>query len=78
MCLPKETMMNVDDLVKYYDADNDFNLSQLINVAKSTVSKWRANGIPQETQAVLELLSDGNLKADLTDYPLKPKQTDEA
>lgn len=70
--------MNVDDLVKHYDADSDFHLSKLINVAKSTVSKWRTNGIPKETQAALEVLSDGSLKADLTDYPLKPKQPEEA
>ena len=64
--------MTVDDLVKHYGADNDSKLGQMLNVSKSTISKWRSNGIPAERQAVYEVLSKNKLKADLSEFELNP------
>jgi hypothetical protein len=55
--------MTVDDLREHHACKTDFELSQVLSVSKGTISKWRANGIPEKTQAVLQIKSNDQLKA---------------
>ena len=60
--------MNVDNLHKFYGTKADIRLGEKLHLSKSTISKWRANGIPAERQAVFQVLSNNKLKADLSDF----------
>lgn len=58
--------MNVEDLRNFFDVANNAELSRKIKIAKSTLSGWEKIGIPTSTQAEIEILSKGKLKADLS------------
>ena len=59
--------MTVDDLKHYYGVKKDFQLTHTpLKVTKGTISKWKNYGIPTDTQARIELLTKGKLKADLS------------
>lgn len=68
--------VTVDKLLAYYGAENDITLSKKTKISKSTISKWRANGIPPERQAVFQVLSDDHLEADLSDFENLKLQTE--
>ncbi len=56
--------MNVADLRKFYNVENNSQLSKKILKGRSTLTGWEEEGIPLGTQAIYELLSQGKLKAD--------------
>ena len=73
----KGNVMNIDAIHRYCGTKADSELKPLLGVSKSTISKWRANGIPVERQAIFEVLSKSELKADLSSFKLeqlKPSQ----
>lgn len=55
--------MNVDDLRAFSQTNSDYDLSKKLPTSKATISKWRAKGIPIGEQAILEILTKGQLKA---------------
>lgn len=57
--------MTVDDLLKYYEVENDHQLHKKTGFAKSTISTWRANGIGETRQTWFEKISSRKLKADI-------------
>lgn len=58
--------MTVDDLKTHFGVKNDIQLTQtVLGVTRGTISKWRHRGIPTDTQARIQLLTKGKLKADL-------------
>lgn len=57
--------MNVKQLREYYKVDSNPQLAKKIGVGRTTVWDWETKGIPQKTQAFLELKTKGKLKADL-------------
>lgn len=63
--------MDVDKIHKYCGTKADAELIPLLGVHKSTISKWRSGGIPAERQAVFEVLSKGQLKAELKEFKLE-------
>ena len=67
--------MDIDSIHKYCGTKADVDLKSFLGVSKSTISKWRANGIPAERQAIFELLSNGALKADLNEFKSEQLQT---
>ena len=56
--------MNVADLRKFHNVENNSQLSKKIKIGRSTIGGWEEDGIPLGTQAIYELLSRGQLKAD--------------
>ncbi|MCH7391849.1 Cro/CI family transcriptional regulator [Acinetobacter dispersus] len=56
--------MNVEDLREHFGVKNNSQLAKKINRGRSTVHGWEEAGIPPSTQAVLELLTKGKVKAD--------------
>ena len=61
--------MTIDDLVTYYQVKNDAQLATVINRARSTVSEWRANGIPWLHQTAFQIETKGKLKAEPKPIP---------
>ena len=57
--------MIVDDLKKYYGVKHDFELAKKVGYSKGAISKWRNKGICLETQAILQIKTNGKLKADI-------------
>lgn len=57
--------MTVDDLKHHYGVKNDYEVAQIIKKTRGAISKWRAKGIPTSTQAILQIQTNGALKADL-------------
>ncbi|MDI1224857.1 hypothetical protein [Acinetobacter sp.] len=57
--------MNIDDLKAVYEAKSDADLSKKLNRPRCTIFFWKKNGIPPRTQATFEVLTKGELKADL-------------
>lgn len=57
--------MNLSDLMNYHDCKNKKELSKKTGYSTVTLWKWENNGIPVRTQAVLQVQSQGKLKADL-------------
>ncbi len=59
--------MTVDDLKDHFGVEKDIHLTKtILGVTRGTVSKWRHRGIPVDTQARIQLLTNGKLKADLS------------
>lgn len=60
--------MNIDEVITYY-RHNLHNVSRALGISAMSVCKWRKNGqIPIPYQCMLELVSNGKLKANLDDY----------
>lgn len=58
--------MTVDDLKTHFKVEKDTHLTKtILGVTRGTVSKWRHKGIPIDTQARIQLLTKGKLKANL-------------
>ena len=57
--------MTVDDLLKYHNVKNDNQLHVKTKIPKGTISGWRTNGIPLTRQALLQIQTNGALKANL-------------
>ena len=57
--------MTVDELKQHYGTKTDTELARKIGYTKGAVSKWRKKGICVETQALLQLKTNGMVKANL-------------
>lgn len=58
--------MTVDDLKKHFGVEKDIQLTKtILGVTRGTISKWRYRGIPPDTQARIQLLTKGKVKANL-------------
>lgn len=57
--------MNVAQLRRYYNVDNNSQLARKIKRGRSTLTGWEKEGIPFSTQAAFEVITNGELKADL-------------
>ncbi|MDQ9890095.1 hypothetical protein [Acinetobacter pittii] len=56
--------MTVDQLIAFYKVKNKSQLAKKIKKGRSTMTEWETNGIPPKSQAALEILTKGKLKAD--------------
>ncbi|WP_040331592.1 Cro/CI family transcriptional regulator [Acinetobacter nectaris] len=57
--------MNVDDLKKFYNCRSYRQMSKILQVSDAAICKWGKNGIPIRRQALLQIQTNGALKADL-------------
>lgn len=57
--------MNLSDLMNYHECKNKKELSKKTGYSTVTLWKWENNGIPVRTQAVLQVQTNGQLRADL-------------
>lgn len=57
--------MNVNDLRNFYNVKNNSRLSKRLNCTRSNITYWEKHGIPSGVQAILEIQTNGVLKADL-------------
>ncbi|MCW8041236.1 hypothetical protein [Acinetobacter entericus] len=57
--------MNIDDLKAFYQAKSDADLSKKLKRPRCTIYFWKKNGIPPRTQAAFQVLTNGELKADM-------------
>lgn len=57
--------MKVQDLRDHYGVDSNPQLAKKMGVGRTTLWDWEKKGIPQNTQARLQLLTNGKLKANL-------------
>ena len=59
-----EVNMTVDDLKDHFGVEKDIQLTKtILGVTRGTISKWRHRGIPIDTQARIQVLTKGKLKA---------------
>ncbi len=56
--------MTVDQLITFYKVKNKSQLAKKIKKGRSTMTEWETKGIPPKSQAALEILTKGKLKAD--------------
>lgn len=56
--------MTVGDLILFYRVKNKSQLVKKIYKGRSTLTDWEKKGIPPKSQAALEILTKGQLKAD--------------
>ena len=57
--------MRVDDLQRYYGVKTDKAVAKKLNLSPSTISKWRSGGIPEKRQALIQVKTEGKLKANI-------------
>lgn len=57
--------MTFNDLKSFFHAKTDSALADRLNVSKAVVHKWKKNGIPVERQAVIQIQTNGALKANI-------------
>ena len=57
--------MTTEDLKRFYKADTDAALARILKRPRSTIHYWKEGGIPPSTQATFQLLTNGELKANL-------------
>lgn len=55
--------MNVKDLREHYKVNSNPQLAKKMGVGRTTLWDWENKGIPLKTQALLELKTQGQLKA---------------
>ncbi|EFF82139.1 hypothetical protein HMP0015_2421 [Acinetobacter haemolyticus ATCC 19194] len=56
--------MNYSDFMSYHNCKDRKELSVKTGISTVTLWKWEKKGIPLKTQAVLQVKTDGKLKAD--------------
>lgn len=56
--------MNINDLKNFFGTQTFSDLGKKLNVCKATITNWNNSGIPIEQQALLEIGTNGKLKAD--------------
>lgn len=56
--------MKLDDVKQHYGFNDDCEVAKLFGISKPAVRKWRTGGVPDSRQAMLELATNGELKAD--------------
>lgn len=56
--------MNIHDLMTFYNCKSKKMLSDEMGVSRVTLWKWEKQGIPYNTQAALQLETNGELLAD--------------
>ncbi|ENV15523.1 helix-turn-helix domain-containing protein [Acinetobacter guillouiae] len=56
--------MNIGDLMTFYKCKSKKMLSDEMGVSRVTLWKWEKQGIPYNTQAALQLETNGKLLAD--------------
>ena len=57
--------MTVDELKQHYKVKYDSDLAKILQKTRGAVSKWRSKGIPLNTQAILQIQTNGKVKANL-------------
>lgn len=57
--------MTVDDLKEFYGVKTDTALAEIVGLTKGAISKWRSKGIHPNTQARLQIKTNGKVKANL-------------
>lgn len=57
--------MTVDDLKFHYGVKTDGELAKALRKTPGAISKWRSKGISASTQAILQIQTNGVLKANL-------------
>lgn len=57
--------MNVQDLRNHYKVESNPQLAKIMRVGRTTVWDWEKKGILLDTQARLQILTNGKLKANL-------------
>lgn len=63
--------MTLDDVKAFYGFQYDAEVARKFRLSKTAVGKWRSNDIPPERQAVIQVLSNNKLKADLSALELE-------
>lgn len=58
--------MTLDDIKVFYGFRYDAEVARKFNLTKTAVGKWRATGVPTKRQAVIQVLTNNKLKADLS------------
>lgn len=56
--------MTIKDLKRFFNVQTFSDLAKKLNVCKATITNWNNAGIPIEQQAMLEVGTNGKLKAD--------------
>lgn len=56
--------MTVDDLRSLFDLQKDAHIAKKLGVSKVAVGDWAKNGIPKPRQAIIQIQTNGALKAD--------------
>ena len=57
--------MTVDDLRNHYGVKSDAELARKLKHTRGAICKWRHRGIPLDTQARLQILTNGEVKANM-------------
>lgn len=57
--------MTVEDLRNFYKAKSDAELARILGRDRSVINYWR-KGIPLSTQAIFEVSTKGELKANIS------------
>ncbi|MBE0440576.1 hypothetical protein ACTXMF_10735 [Psychrobacter celer] len=57
--------MTFDDLLDYFDGQSYRDISKQLGVPIGQLTYYKQNGIPEGRQAIIELQTNGDLKADI-------------
>lgn len=63
--------MTLNDVKAFYGFQYDAEVGRKYKLTKTSISKWKKNGIPPERQAVIQILTNNKLKADLSALELE-------
>lgn len=58
--------MTLDDVKAFYGLRYDAEVGRKYKLTKTAIGKWKKNGIPAKRQAVIQVLTNNKLKADLS------------
>ena len=56
--------MTFDELKSFFHVKTDTALAEKLDVSKAVIHKWKNQGIPTERQAIIQIQTKGELKAD--------------
>ena len=56
--------MTFNELKSFFHVKTDTALAEKLDVSKAVIHKWKNQGIPTERQAIIQIQTNGKLKAD--------------
>lgn len=65
--------MQLSEVKDYFGVKTNVEVAKILNKSKGLMTIWQKQGIPREAQAVIQVMTKNQLKADITPYNKTPQ-----
>lgn len=65
--------MQLSEVKEYFNVKTNVEVAKILNKSKGLMTIWQRQGIPKEAQAVIQVMTKNQLKADIAPYNKTPQ-----